>query len=121
MAQSKNCLVDVASPVEERIRARNVRAILKAATTIFARRGFDGTRIAEIAELSELPKANIYYYFTSKEAIYSSVIEHLIDGWDDALSHISPEREPREAISAYVEAKLEHARRNPEEVSAVRQ
>ena len=48
---------------------------MKAATEIFARKGFDGTRIAEIAERSGLPKANVYYYFTSKEEIYTAVLE----------------------------------------------
>ena len=35
---------------EERIRARNESAILRAAVELFARKGFDGTRITEIAE-----------------------------------------------------------------------
>ncbi|MGO4841980.1 TetR family transcriptional regulator, partial [Rhizobiaceae sp. 2RAB30] len=38
---------------EERIRARNEAKILKAAVELFSRKGFDGTRIAEIAEASE--------------------------------------------------------------------
>lgn len=100
---------------EARIGVRNKQKILKAATSVFARKGFDGTRISDIAELSGLPKANVYYYFASKEAIYEAVIEHLIQGWDDALSHISPDREPIEAFTAYVRAKLEHTRKNPEE------
>ncbi|MHB1101630.1 MAG: TetR family transcriptional regulator C-terminal domain-containing protein [Devosia sp.] len=36
-------------------------------------------------------------------------------GWDDALGHISPEREPIEAFEAYVAAKLDYTRRNAEE------
>ncbi|MDR3474959.1 MAG: TetR family transcriptional regulator C-terminal domain-containing protein [Devosia sp.] len=100
---------------EERIRARNVRKILKAATSIFSRKGFDGTRIAEIAELAGLPKANVYYYFASKEEIYEAVIESLIRGWDDALKHISPDREPGDSLEAYVRAKLDYSRRNAEE------
>jgi AcrR family transcriptional regulator len=99
----------------ERIGARNERKILKAATAIFSRKGFDGTRIAEIADEAGLPKANVYYYFASKEAIYAAVIGRLLRGWDDALKHIAPEREPIEALEAYVRAKLDHARRNVEE------
>ncbi|MCB1444343.1 MAG: TetR family transcriptional regulator, partial [Rhizobiaceae bacterium] len=59
---------------EERIRERNRRLIIKAGIGIFARKGFDGTRIAEIAEASGLPKANVYYYFSSKEEIYTAII-----------------------------------------------
>ena len=46
---------------EERIRERNRRLIIKAGIGIFARKGFDGTRIAEIAEASGLPKANFFF------------------------------------------------------------
>lgn len=97
---------------EERISARNRRIIIKAGIEIFARKGFDGTRIAEIAEASGLPKANVYYYFSSKEEIYTAIIAHLIAGWDDALKYISPEREPAEAFRLYIEAKLDYARKN---------
>lgn len=97
---------------EERIRERNRRLIIKAGIEIFARKGFDGTRIAEIAEASGLPKANVYYYFASKEEIYTAIIAHLIASWDDALKYISPEREPSEAFGLYIKAKLDYTRRN---------
>jgi len=102
-------------PNEERIRARNQRLILKAAIDVFSRKGFDGTPISEIAERSGLPKANVYYYFESKEAIYRAVIAHLIQGWDDALTHIRPDSDPRTALEAYVRAKLDYTRRNASE------
>ena len=97
---------------EEKIRTRNIRVIIDAATLVFARRGFDGARIAEIADQAKLPKTNVYYYFSSKEEIYEAVIAELIKGWDDALAHISRDREPIEALEAYVRAKLEYSRRN---------
>ncbi|RST87684.1 TetR family transcriptional regulator [Aquibium carbonis] len=97
---------------EDRIRARNEATILRAAVELFARKGFDGTRIAEIAEASGLPKANVYYYFETKEAIYATLIERLLKGWDKALEHIRADREPREAIAAYIAAKLDYSRRH---------
>ena len=100
---------------ETRIRARNEEKILRAAVGLFAARGFDGTRIKDIAESSGLPKANVYYYFPAKERIYTTLIEQVIEGWDQAFEHIVPEREPREAIEAYVRAKLEYSRRHEPE------
>jgi AcrR family transcriptional regulator len=100
---------------DERIRTRNMRKILKAATMVFSRKGFDGTRIVEIAEQAGLPKANVYYYFASKEEIYAAVVAHLLQGWDDALKHISMDREPADSLEAYVRAKLDYSRRNAEE------
>lgn len=100
---------------EERIRVRNEKKILKTAVQLFSRKGFDGTRIAEIAELSGLPKANVYYYFATKEAIYTTLIERLLAGWDEALEHISADREPRDALSAYIRAKLDYSRKHVDE------
>ena len=96
---------------EERIRARNEAAILAAAIDLFARKGFDGTRIAEVAEHSGLPKANVYYYFPAKEDIYRALIDRLIASWDTALEELQPERDPAEAIMAYIRAKLDYSRR----------
>ena len=100
---------------ETRIRARNEAKILRAAVGLFAAKGFDGTRIKDIAEESGLPKANVYYYFPTKERVYTALIEQVIEGWDQAFEHIVPERDPRAAIEAYVRAKLEYARRHDAE------
>ena len=97
-------------PLEARIRARNKAKILSAAVHLYAAKGFDGTRLGEIAESCGLPRANLYYYFASKEGIYTALIEQVIDGWDRAFEHIRADRDPREAIEAYVTAKLEYSR-----------
>jgi TetR/AcrR family transcriptional regulator len=97
---------------DRRIRARNKKRILEAAITIFARKGFDGTSIAEIAEGSDLPKANVYYYFRTKQAIYATIIENLIEEWDNALAYLTADREPADAIADYIRAKLEFSRKH---------
>src|SRR5579872_5228716 len=99
-------------PGDRRIRARNKKAILDAAITIFREKGFDGASIAEIAARAGLPKANVYYYFGNKETIYQTIIGDLIREWDKALAHLTPEREPAEALAAYIRAKLEFSRRH---------
>lgn len=95
---------------EARIRARNETKILRAAVELFARKGFDGTRVTEIAERCGLPKANVYYYFPSKGLIYERLIGQVLAGWDEALEHIVADEEPRAALTAYVTAKLEYSR-----------
>jgi len=106
---------DLDKPQEARIRAENKARILKAAVHLFATKGFDGTRLIEIANLCGLPRPNLYYYFVSKEGIYTALIEQVIEGWDKAFEHIRPDREPREAIEAYVRTKLEYSRTHPVE------
>ncbi|MBW3095969.1 TetR family transcriptional regulator C-terminal domain-containing protein [Pseudohoeflea coraliihabitans] len=95
-----------------RIRARNEARILQVSVRLFSAKGFDGTTISEIAEDSDLPKANVYYYFQSKAAIYERLIAEVFDDWDAALRHIRPERDAREALGDYVREKLESSRRN---------
>ena len=97
---------------EPGIRPRNQERILNAAVDLFADKGFHGTHMEEIAQARGLPKANVYYYFPTKESIYTALIERVIEGWDRAFEHIVPEREPRDAIAAYIRAKLEYSRRH---------
>lgn len=99
-------------PANRRIRARNKTAILDAAITIFREKGFDGTSIAEIAAAAGLPKANVYYYFRNKETIYQTIVGDLIGEWDKALACLTAEREPAEALAAYIRAKLDFSRKH---------
>ena len=41
--------------------------IIKAAVKLFAEKGFDGTRVSEIAKAAGVNQALIYYYFKGKE------------------------------------------------------
>jgi AcrR family transcriptional regulator len=97
---------------DTRIAARNKKAILDAAIGVFTEKGYDGASIAEIAKRSGLPKANVYYYFGSKETIYRTIIGDLIGEWDRALDQLTPDREPAEAIAGYIRAKLDFSRKH---------
>ncbi len=57
--------------------ARN--RILDAAIQLFALRGFDATRVTEIADAAGVTKALIYYYFSSKADILDCLIRELVD------------------------------------------
>jgi len=85
-----------------RVGDRNRARILNAAIEVFALRGYDGARIAEIAERSQLPKANVYYYFRTKREIYETVIENLIGEWDAALAELDAARPARSAFRLYL-------------------
>jgi AcrR family transcriptional regulator len=52
--------------------------ILEAALTVFARSGFHKTRMDDIVEESGLSKGSLYWYFKSKEEIFSILIERFI-------------------------------------------
>jgi len=56
------------------------RNILDAALREFAAHGFEGARVDRIARMAEVNKAMIFYYFSSKQGLYSTVLrEALMD------------------------------------------
>jgi AcrR family transcriptional regulator len=55
--------------------AASRQAILEAALSVFARRGFRGGGLAEVANLVELTPAGVLYHFGSKEALLLAVIQ----------------------------------------------
>jgi len=95
------------------IREENERALLEAAERVFAEQGFAGATTAAIARSAGVPKANLHYYFATKEGLYRAVIERTLNAWLDAASSFDASEDPREALSAYISAKMELAREMP--------
>ena len=96
------------------IRQANELLILAAAEKVFARAGFGGATMAAIAQASGLPKANLHYYFGSKEALYRSVLAQILNDWLLPTGCITPDAEPRIAIEEYIRAKMALARERPD-------
>jgi TetR/AcrR family transcriptional regulator len=97
-----------------RHRQARIEAILAAAEIEFAAQGFDGTTTADIATRAGMPKANIHYYFGTKEKIYRAVLDHILLLWlDEADYWIAPGSTPRAALTGYIAAKLRSAREQP--------
>ncbi len=61
-------------PNETEKKYQNRNAIIKAATQVFNKYGFDKTRMDHIAKATGKGKSSIYYYFKSKEQIFESVV-----------------------------------------------
>jgi AcrR family transcriptional regulator len=66
--------------------------ILEAAVKLFAERGFDATSVDEIARLAEINKAMIYYYFSSKDELLSSIIRKSINEFTSIIEEIDLSR-----------------------------
>ena len=95
------------------IREINERAILAAAETVFAERGFSGATMSMIAARADSPKANIHYYFPTKAALYRAVVERVLTAWLDAAASFDLSDDPVEALTAYIGAKMDLAREMP--------
>ncbi|MFD1007999.1 MULTISPECIES: TetR/AcrR family transcriptional regulator [Oceanisphaera] len=89
-----------------RIRAKNEEIIIRAASRVFAEHGYAATKTATIAELAELPKPNIYYYFGSKEKLYHAVLESITEPLLAASAPFIEHQDPVLALTAYIKSKL---------------
>ncbi len=96
------------------IRQENERLILKAAEKVFAEAGFGGATMQLIADMAGLPKANLHYYFPTKEALYREVVQKIFNIWLHAADSFDAAPGPVEGIGAYIDAKMEISRRHPE-------
>lgn len=92
--------------VKGQIRQANEALILAAAERVFAGAGFGGATMAAIAEASGLPKANLHYYFGSKQALYRVVLARILADWLVPTHGITPGADPRQALERYIRAKM---------------
>jgi TetR/AcrR family transcriptional regulator len=104
-------------PVAKLRRERQVdakrSAILNAALMLFSRNGLHGTSVEQIAEQADISKANLFYYFSSKDEVYVAVLRRLLDEWLEPLRALQPDQEPIAAIGAYIRRKVQFSRENP--------
>lgn len=91
------------------IRQRNVAKILKAAEAVFSKDGFSGASTAEIARRADVPKANLHYYFRTKQDLYSAVLVEIVESWLDALEDIEEDSDPAAALAEYIARKMKAA------------
>lgn len=66
--------------VNQQIRDERRAQILSAATKVFARNGFVGTRIDDIASAAGMSKGLLYHYFGSKESVFNTLISDAEQG-----------------------------------------
>jgi TetR/AcrR family transcriptional regulator len=97
----------------ERRRQDSEARILTAAEQVFAETGFSGATTAVIAAKARLPKANVHYYFGTKERLYRQVLKRILDAWLASGDSIHPDADPATAFRDYIAAKIEASQRQP--------
>lgn len=93
-------------------RRENEARILAAAEKVFAEAGFGGATMQLIADMAGLPKANLHYYFATKEELYRKVVQQIFEIWLHAADSFDNAPGPVEGIGAYIDAKMEISRRH---------
>ena len=101
------------SSSKTQVRAANVRRILTAAEGIFAEFGYKGATIQQIADRAGLPKANIHYYFSTKEILYRKVLDDILQVWLEAADTSDDWSDPVPTLTRYINAKMDLSRTRP--------
>lgn len=104
-----------ATKAPTRIQEKNRAAILEAGLEVFSSHGFRGATLDQIAEAAGLSKPNMLYYFKSKDAIHTAILDNVLEVWLDPLHALDPEGDPIEEILGYVSRKLALSRDYPRE------
>lgn len=94
-------------------RRRNEQEILAAAERVFARHGYRGASLQEIAEQAGLPKSNVLYYMGTKRGLYVRLLERMMERWNALLDDISVEDDPAEVLEAFIRRKMQLSRQHP--------
>mgnify|MGYP001239641289 FL=1 len=77
------------TPSERQSEEREARKqrILKGALEVFKASSLEGATMDQIAQNSGFGKATLYYYFKSKEDVFSAILE---DGWKNIWESLEP-------------------------------
>jgi AcrR family transcriptional regulator len=90
--------------------------ILKAARGVFARNGFDGTSVREVAEEARVNKAMIYYHFRDKLELYREVLADSFKEFDRIWEHriFNSPGSTKEKIKKYIVEFIRFQHKNDE-------
>lgn len=109
-----NTLDAAAAAGKGRIRQAQESLILRSAEQVFARRGFSGATMADIAAAAGVPKSTVHYYFGTKEALHRAVLDDILALWLEGTEAIQPGADPGQALRTYVRHKMRLAAERPE-------
>ena len=104
-----------AKPPASRARDSTRNKILKAATRIFARFGYDGGSVEKISKSAKSVDRMIYYYFGNKEGLFIEVLENAYRRMNDAELKLKLNNsQPVEGLNEVIGFVLSYYRKNPE-------
>jgi AcrR family transcriptional regulator len=70
----------------EQIKDERRKALLRAARLVFARKGFAGAKIADVAAVAGISHGLVYHYFSEKDSLFNATIEASEEGWEMLVS-----------------------------------
>jgi AcrR family transcriptional regulator len=90
-------------------------SILRSATRVFAKHGYDGGSVDQISKAARSYDRMIYYYFGSKEGLYIAVIEEAYRRFNEAEAALElDEAKPVRALESVIRFVWNYYQKNPE-------
>jgi len=107
------CIFNMARSTQTLSRPRSVTdkrsAILKAATKVFAQKGFFNSKVADIAEKAKIADGTVYLYFKSKDEILHSIFDRAMEAFiSEGKTQLADLKDPIEKLRRIAE--LHHSR-----------
>ena len=99
--------------MEQKKSTQKRNQLLNAALDVFSVYGFSGASLDEIAQLANMHKSNIFYYYENKESLYVEVLTTVLQKWLAPLQILEVELEPTEALTHYLMQKIESSKDQP--------
>jgi TetR/AcrR family fatty acid metabolism transcriptional regulator len=76
--------------------------ILEASIKVFAEKGWNKTKISDIAEAADIGKGTVYEYFRSKDEVFAASFRHFMAQAENiVIGRLTPIHDPLERLWAY--------------------
>src|SRR2546427_5055150 len=88
-------------------------AILRAATDVFASRGFFNAQVADVARAAGVAAGTVYLYFRSKDDLLVSIFDRTMREWiEEGRASVAPLKDPIEQLRAIARVHLDRMGRD---------
>jgi TetR/AcrR family transcriptional regulator, fatty acid metabolism regulator protein len=88
-------------------------AILRAATDVFASRGFFNSQVADVARAAGVAAGTVYLYFRSKDDLLVSIFDRTMREWiEEGRATVAPITDPVERLRAIARVHLDRMGRD---------
>jgi AcrR family transcriptional regulator len=102
-------------PRDPALADRRREQILRAATRVFARRGYPDSDLQNVADALRVGKGTIYRYFPSKRALFQAAVDRAVRGLHDAIdTSTQTVPDPLDQIAQALRAYLRYFHEHPE-------
>lgn len=109
---------------EKNLRDETKVRLLKAAGDLFARKGFDGVSVKEIADAADANVALVSYHFGGKKGLYEACFNQFVDEWiqfvETKILRPTSMEDFRFKLRVFIESMVDDELENPEACCIIR-